>query len=71
MEYQKIITFLDNAVNHPSEIIKKRFLFKSTMLKMNLCDQSDIFILVKGTISILPETPPALNPDNNNKEVVF
>ena len=30
-----------------------------------------IYILVKGTITIAPVPQPAVNPNNNNKEVVF
>ena len=41
------------------------------MLKSSLCDYSDAYILVKGTITIAPVPPPAVNPNNNNKEVVF
>ena len=41
------------------------------MLKLGLCDYSDAYILVKGTISVAPAPPPEANPNNNNKEVVF
>ena len=41
------------------------------MLKSSLCDYSDAYILVKGTITIAPVPPPAANPNNNDKEVVF
>ena len=41
------------------------------MLKSSLCDYSDANILVKGTITIVPVPPPAANPNNNDKEVVF
>ena len=36
--------------------------FKSTMLKLSLCDYNDTYILVKGTISIAPVLPLAVNP---------
>ena len=32
---------------------------------------SDTYILVKGTITVALVPPPAVNPNNNNKEVVF
>ena len=41
------------------------------MLRSSLCDYSDAYILVKGTITITPVPPPAVNPNNNDKEVVF
>ena len=41
------------------------------MLKLSLCDYSDAYTLVKGTISIVSEPPPAENLNNSDKEVVF
>ena len=41
------------------------------MLKSSLCDYSDAYILVKGTMAIAPAPAPAVNLDKNNKEVVF
>ena len=41
------------------------------MLKSSLCDYSDSCILVKGDITIAPVPPPAVNPNNNSKEVAF
>ena len=41
------------------------------MLRSSLCDYSDAYILVKGTITITPVPPPVVNPNNNDKEVVF
>ena len=37
------------------------------LLKSNLCDYSDVYILVKGTISIAPQAED--NSNNKNKEV--
>ena len=39
------------------------------MPKSSLCDQSDAYILVSGTITVEPQEGD--NPNNNNKEVVF
>ena len=39
------------------------------MLKSSLCDYSDGYILVSGTITIASEEGG--NPNNNDKEVVF
>ena len=38
--------------------------FKTSKLKSSSCDYSDAYILVKGTITIAPVTPPAANPNN-------
>ena len=45
--------------------------FKTRMLKSSLCDYSDAYVLVEGTISIAPAPLPIVNPNNNDKEVVF
>ena len=68
MEYQKIANLLDNALNQPSKFRTRNWLeindesrgtytgneikFKTTMLRSNLCDYADAYILVKGTITI-------------------
>ena len=39
------------------------------MLRSNLCDSSDAYILVKGTISIAAQAGD--NPNNANKKLVF
>ena len=43
--------------------------FKSSMLRSSLCDSSDTYILVKGTISIAAQAGD--NPNNANKKLVF
>ena len=68
MEYQKIANLLDNASNQPSKFRTSNWVeindesrgtytgssikFKTTMLRSNLCDYADAYILVKGTITI-------------------
>ena len=44
--------------------------FKTLMLKSSLCDYSDAYIVVKGTITV-PNTGTAAAPNNRNKAVVF
>ena len=39
------------------------------VLKSSLCDYSDAYILVKGTVSMAAQEGD--NPNTNNKEVVF
>ena len=43
--------------------------FKTSMLRSNLCDNSDAYILVKGTIKVAQAT--AATPNNANKKVIF
>ena len=68
MEYQKIANLLNNESNKPSKFKTKNQVeindesrgtytsnnikFKTTMLRSNLCDYADAYILVKGTITI-------------------
>ena len=68
MEYQKITNLLDNGSDQPSKFRTKNWVeindesrgtytsndikFKTTMLRSNLCDYADAYILVKGTITI-------------------
>ena len=68
MEYQKIANLLGNALNQPSKFRTRNWLeindesrgtytgnkikFETTMLRSNLCDYADAYILVKGTITI-------------------
>ena len=64
----KISNLLDNASNQPSKFRTRNWVeindesretytsndvkFKTTMLRSNLCDYADAYILVKGTITI-------------------
>ena len=68
MEYQKIANLLDNAWNQPSKFRRRNWVeindesrgtytgndirFKTILLRSNLCDYADAYILVKGTIII-------------------
>ena len=69
MEYQKIADLLDSASNQPSKFWTRNWIeindewrgtytgsdikSKTTMLRSNLCDYVDAYILVKGTIKIV------------------
>ena len=48
--------------------VNSQIKFKTTMLKSSLCDYSDAYILVKGTITV-NNTAAAVN--NTNKKVIF
>ena len=45
--------------------------FKTTMLKSSLCDYSDAYILVKGTISVNNTAAADANANSTNKKVLF
>ena len=45
--------------------------FKTTMLKSILCDYSDAYILVKGTISVTNTAAADAAVNNTNKKVIF
>ena len=45
--------------------------FKTTMVKLSLCDYSDAFILVKGTIVGQGVDATAIQAERNNKQVIF
>ena len=45
--------------------------FKTTMLKSSLCDYSDAYILVKGTISVNNTAAHGAAANNTNKKVIF
>ena len=51
--------------------VNSQFKFKTTMLKSSLCDYSDGFILVKGTISVNNTTAQGAAVNNTNKKVIF
>ena len=68
MEYQKVANLLDNETNQPSKFRTRNWIeinyesrrsytsndikFKATMLRSNLCDYADAYILIKGTLTI-------------------
>ena len=40
------------------------------MIRSGLCDYGDVYMLVKGTITV-PNTEAAASPNNRNKKVIF
>ena len=68
MEYQKIANLLNHESNQPSKFRTRNWVeindesrgsytsnyikFKTTMLRSNLCDYADAYILAKGTITV-------------------
>ena len=51
--------------------INSQIKFKTTMLKSSLCDYSDAYILVKGTIAVNNTAAAAADVSNTNKKVIF
>ena len=67
MEYQKIINLLYNTPNELSKFKTENWIeindkpwrtynnqirFKTSLLRLSLCDYSDAYILLKGTITV-------------------
>ena len=89
MEYQKIANLLDNASNQPSKFRTRNWVeinddsrgnyansdikFKTTMLRSNLCNYADSYILVEGTITVTGAggNDAARRADERDKEVTF
>ena len=88
MEYQKIINLLGNTTNQPSKFRTRKWVeindetrgkyknsnikFKTSMIRSNLCDYGDAYILVSGTMTITGEEDDdaAKKADKRNKEVI-
>ena len=51
--------------------VNSQIKFKATMLKSSLCDYSDAYILVKGTISVNNTAAQGVVVNYNNKKVIF
>ena len=51
--------------------VNSQIKFKTTMLKSSLCDYSDAYILVKGTITINNTAAQGAGANNINKKVIF
>ena len=51
--------------------VNSQIKFKTTMLKSSLCDYSDAYILVKGTISVNNTAAQGVAANNINKDVIF
>ena len=89
MEYQKIANFLESTSDNPSIFRTRNWVeindesrgnyancdirFKTTMLRSNLCDFADSYILVKDTITINGEgdNAAAERADERDKGVTF
>ena len=45
--------------------------FKISMIRSNLCDYSDTFILIKGTLTVQDTAGASATVNNTNKKVIF
>ena len=62
------------GINDESRVaynVNSKIKFKTTMLKSSLCDYSDAYILVKGTISVNNTAAQGAAANNTNKKVIF
>ena len=89
MNYQKIANLLDNESNQPSKFRIKNWVerndesrgtytgsnikFTTAMLRSDLCDYADAYILVKGTITTTGagDDVDARRLDERNKGIIF
>ena len=60
-----------NDESRRAYIVNSQIKFKTTMLKSSLCDYSDGYILVKGTISVNNTAAAGAAANNTNKKVIF
>ena len=51
--------------------VNSQIKFKTTLLKSSLCDYSDAYILVKGTITVNNTAAQGAAENNTNKKVIF
>ena len=51
--------------------VNSQIKFKTTMLKSSLCDYSEAYILVKGTISVNNTAGAGAGANNTNRKVIF
>ena len=51
--------------------VNSQIKFKTAMLKSSLCDYSDAYILVKGTITVNNTAAQGAAANNTNKKVIF
>ena len=87
IEYQKIINLLDNTTNQRSKSRTRNWVeinneskrrddnsnirFKKSMMRSNLCDYSDAYILVKGNITVSNTVTAGATVSNTNNKVLF
>ena len=53
------------------ENVNSQIKFKTTMLKSSLCDYSDVYIFVEGTITVNNTAAADADANNTNKKVIL
>ena len=87
MEYQKIINLVDDTTNQPSKFRTRHWVkindklkgryhncnirFKTSMIRSNLCDYSDAYILIKGSITLPNKAVAGTVVNYANIKVIF
>ena len=73
MEYRKTINLLENTPNQPTYNLNHKIKFKTWKLRSRLCDYSDAYIMVSGSITIIGvgADDAAKRLDERNKGVIF
>ena len=51
--------------------VSKHFKFKTTMLKSSICDYSDAYFLVKGTITVNNAAAAGADANKTDKKIIF
>ena len=51
--------------------VNSQIKFRTTMLKSSLCDYSDAYVIVKGTITVNNTAAADADANNTNKKVIF
>ena len=54
-----------------ADSLNKQIRFKTSMLRSSLCDHSDVYILVKGNITVNNTADAGVAANNTNKKVIF
>ena len=54
-----------------ADSLNKQIRFKTSMLRSSLCDHSDVYILVKGNITVNNTADAGVAVNNTNKKVIF
>ena len=60
-----------NDESRGAYIVHSQIKFKTTMLKYSLCDYSDVYIFVKGTIAVNNTAAADDDANNTNEMVIF
>ena len=59
-----------NDESHGTYNVNSQIKFRTSMLRSNLCDYSDVYTLVSATIKV-PNTGTAAADPNNKKNIIF